>query len=228
VGRYSVFFFPSDGFGMQVDLSFLEGRREGVVVEPGGVTHVEIRFETGTVSGSVMDDQTGKPIPNASIDLLTVDPSDPEEWGYSGDASTDASGRFRIEHVVAGSTRVHVNTSEHLPYWGPAFEHVARGETEAPEVRLKRGATLRILAHLPPSPARFRTLNVLLEGPGAPDFSGISRFVDPDTSTATWPSLPEGTFRVTIGSARYQAVVVEGVELRSGEATELEVTIRHR
>ncbi len=95
------------------------------------------------------------------------------------------------------------------------------------DIALDRAARLEVKVDLPPRRGDFLTVSVLLEGPGAPDFTGMFRAVNRHTSSITVGSLPPGTFDVIVGTGTYVPVRFPGVTLRPGEITELSATLRY-
>ncbi|HEU0055040.1 MAG TPA: carboxypeptidase regulatory-like domain-containing protein, partial [Longimicrobium sp.] len=79
---------------------------------------------TGTVSGTVVDDATGRPVPNMVVTVT----------GTARRAATDAAGRFSLPDVPAGQ-RV-VNASR-LDYSGTATVTVATGGTATVQIRAR-------------------------------------------------------------------------------------------
>ena len=101
----------------------------------------EIRLATGIAIGGVVTDESGTPVAGARIEVLAP-PNETEESNYGftvAEATTDATGRWRVDHAPASPAGVSVKI------WAPRFL-----DTGGPPSRnldavtiLKRGVTIK-------------------------------------------------------------------------------------
>ena len=107
---------------------------EGLILDPGARRVFGFRLAEGwTVSGVVVDAESGAPISGAQVHIATG-----LLGAYSRDTETNGRGRFAIQGVVGDPQNVYVEADGYLPI-GPLFVSEAEPDLEA---RVERGASL--------------------------------------------------------------------------------------
>jgi len=98
-----------------------------------------------SVSGRVIDGDSGQPVPNLYIGHSTVNESDQKMGGmnFTGN-QTDANGKFRLEGLRPGHYAVFTMgaAQESSSYSEPAPFEISDGDVTGIEIKLRRGGTI--------------------------------------------------------------------------------------
>lgn len=98
-----------------------------------------------SVSGRVIDGDSGQPVPNLYIGHSTVNESDQKMSGMSFTGNqTDANGKFRLEGFRPGHYAVFTmgSAQESSSYSEPVPFEISDGDVTGIEIKLRRGATI--------------------------------------------------------------------------------------
>ncbi len=189
---------------------------------PDGLAHLGAEH----ISGRVVDGD-GAPVAGAQV---TAHPDGMSEWNSaSGQATTDASGRFSVEGLDPGR---HTVVAQHTGYASANLDPVAAGATDV-VLDLRRGGSLagRVLSAEEGAPVpSFNVIVVRLDGP-VKEIQVASRAVVDAEGRFTVPDLGPGDYRVratALGRApsRPVSVTLAGasggpVEIRLGRGAKL-------
>lgn len=113
-----------------------------------GVIDLELA-RCGSLSGTVVDDETGEPVPHFRV-LARSDEAEPYDQGIPSEGS---DGRFSYERLAAGQYRIRVDSPAHEGLSREAVA-VAPGKPVELELRLRRGASLEGFVSLEEDPER--------------------------------------------------------------------------
>jgi protocatechuate 3,4-dioxygenase beta subunit len=136
-----------------------------------------------TVSGRVIDADSGQPVPNIYIGHSAVDESSQKigQMNFTGD-QTDANGKFRLEGLRPGHYAVYtfVPGKDNSNYGEPAQFEISDGDVTGVEIKMRRGATISGVAVLennsdPAVAALLQTVNLVAyvetKGVAAPSYA---------------------------------------------------------
>lgn len=121
-----------------------ESRAAAVGVKPGEeVEGVDITIGVGaeayTVKGRVVEDGTGRPVPNVGCGYADVAAARPRPAAPV--CRTDAAGEFRLERVRPGRYAAFVAAESGLDFYSePAPFEVTGGDVQGLEIRVRRGS----------------------------------------------------------------------------------------
>jgi hypothetical protein len=142
-GTYEVHAEAPEGTGEKKGIELAENeQRTDIVIELGG---------KGTIRGSVVDLETGEPVPGRQVQASSLSGG---IRGFSigddgGSRVTDAQGRYEVEHVPAGKIRIMVLPQsfdfddEYGVAWGVVAEAKAGEVTEIPPIKMVKRRTDR-------------------------------------------------------------------------------------
>lgn len=167
------------------------------VAEGSEVKDVNIRLgrpsQSFSVSGRVLDAETGRPLPNLVIGYGAFDPQQKAMSGYTyGQYRTNARGEFRVQAVVPGRYAVFV-WSENESYSDPVPFELKDADVTGIEIKLKRGATLTGAIQfegITDKAARAKLSKITLGA--SVQTSGLGPPVDTQATVE-----PDGSFRLT-------------------------------
>jgi hypothetical protein len=109
-------------------------RRPYALLLPGLLAWSAASAQSGTVSGRLLDAETGRPLPGATVTLVAQPDS-----AYRLTEATDSSGRFRFGGLRADSFRVRSSYSGHTTY--EVRFRLGAGSLELGELLLPRAST---------------------------------------------------------------------------------------
>ncbi len=120
------------------------------ITEGREVTGVDIKLrnsveaDTFTVSGKVINSETGKPLPQINVTFIKVENQDDEDGNQAGDSITDADGNFTATGLKAGKYKARLfPVTESGGYYseGKYFE-VSDSDVSGVNLLARRGATI--------------------------------------------------------------------------------------
>lgn len=122
------------------------------VSEGGEVKDIDIKLgrqaQAFTVSGKVVDADTGRPVPNVLIGYGSYRPNEKRLMSFGfGESRTDARGQFRIEGIVPGRYAAFV-WAETGAYSEPAPFELTDADVSGLEIKMRRGASLSGVAQI--------------------------------------------------------------------------------
>jgi protocatechuate 3,4-dioxygenase beta subunit len=160
-----------------------------------------------SVSGRVIDADSGQPVPDAYIAYSSLSDANQQMGGmsFTGNKS-DVNGKFRLEGIRPGRYAAFTMGigQETSTYSDPAPFEVAEGDVSGIEIKLRRGATLSGVVAIennfdPAVAAMLQTLSlyafVKTKGTGAPSFSRGK--IGPDGSIV-FSGLAPGKVQITL------------------------------
>ena len=191
-----------------------------------------------SVSGRVIDADSGQPVPNLYIGHSTVNEANQQMGGmnFSGN-QTDANGKFRLEGLRAGHYAVFTFAAgqDNSTYSEPAPFDVSDGDVTGIEIKLRRGATISGVAVMenssdPAVAGLLQTVNlaayVEAKGLAAPSYGrsqisadGSFHFIGlaPGKARITIQGFPAPPKGVTLVRTELNGVEQpEGIELTAG------------
>jgi len=145
-GKWSVDGLPAGTYEISAEAPEGTGEKKGIkLAENEERTDIVIELAgKGTIRGSVVDLDTGEPIPGRRVNVSALGGA----GGYSfrgdegGKEVTDEQGRYEVEHVPAGKIRIMVMPQsftmddEYDWVWGAVAEAKAGEVTEIPPIKL--------------------------------------------------------------------------------------------
>jgi large repetitive protein len=138
-GHYSVAGLEEGEYNVRVmDLQRFSGHTTTYSVR--GSSTFDITFRTASLRGRVVDSATSEPIDGATIDIRNTT----DTFGGGG-ATSDTSGSFVIDHIIAGS---YTATASKAGYGSQVFDvQLADGATETLDFRLmsSEGVTMQVV-----------------------------------------------------------------------------------
>ena len=118
------------------------------VWEGGEVTGVDIRLRnpgaTFAASGRVINSETGKPLPQASVICFPVENPEDESGNWAADTLTDSEGNFTATGLKPGKYKAkYYPPQEGSEYYGEGkYFEVSDGDVSGVEVTVRRGAVI--------------------------------------------------------------------------------------
>jgi protocatechuate 3,4-dioxygenase beta subunit len=205
------------------------------VTEGGEATNVDItlnrRVTTYSVSGRVIDAETGKPLANIRTGYRSLRPNEPQVGAIGLGSRTDAEGNFRFEGLMPGRYAAFTANGERSEdYSAPVSFEINEGDVTGLTIKVRRGASISGVAVIEGAGdraalARLSQVRIYYwpesnDKLAAPIF-GQGERVNPDGSFRI-SGLPPGKFRLMLGGwpppKGFSLLRVErdGVEQRAG------------
>jgi protocatechuate 3,4-dioxygenase beta subunit len=205
------------------------------VTEGGEATNVDItlnrRVTTYSVSGRVIDAETGKPLANIRTGYGSLRENEPQVGAIGLGTRTDADGYFRFEGLMPGRYAAFTATSERSEdYSTPVSFEVNEGDVSGLTIKVRRGASISGVAVIEGASDRAALARLaqvrIYYWPESNDklvvpIFGQGERVNPDGSFRI-SGLPPGKFRLMLGGwpppKGFSLLRVErdGVEQRAG------------
>lgn len=163
------------------------GLQQMETLELTGDHELRFEFETGSVSGILLDATDGKPLAGA---VLTLEPLDaegpwPRIFTSGGQSQSDSQGHFLLQQVRQGSWRVVATRAGYTP--GEATVTVAADTAPEVEIRMSPTEGVRFEVALE-SGAEVAAVQVtILAPPGRPLASGSYPVIDGKVRVSTVP-----------------------------------------
>ena len=163
-----------------------ERRIDDIVIGWDQAEEFVLRFGAGAIAGQVLEQGTDRPVVGARVSIAP---------GGGAALTTDASGRFRVEHLEAGRYRLVVLSAEHLPT-----------TSEVVDVTLDRVIT-DVMVHVAPGAVVDVTITGIEDVAGAESFwcalvdegNRIVQQRKPRDGHLRFLGIPNGRFRVRVG-----------------------------
>ncbi|HEX7318243.1 MAG TPA: carboxypeptidase regulatory-like domain-containing protein [Pyrinomonadaceae bacterium] len=188
-GRYTISLTPRlpPGAGGPPPVTYYPGvtdesKAESVEVKAGDEKEdIDItlgrRDDTFSVTGRVVEDETGKPVPGIGCDYAELNRL---AQGPPPGCKTDAKGEFRIERVRPGRYVMFTVAEPGGDFYSePTAFEVASGDIQGLEVKVRRGSTITGTALVegndPAGRAALSQLTVLATQQGEPSVRGAAR-----------------------------------------------------
>jgi len=214
------YMYAAEAEGYSVENAMSTGRR--VDLTKGGEQNLgDIPLlPAATITGQVVDGETGKPVPSASVEL-----EQNTAWGRSSNSgvSTDAEGRFEIKGAAAGTYSLRASASEYAPTVIPNVVAEAGKSCDAGVIKLGRGFKLTGFV-VDGSGQGVAGATVELNERGAQSNWGFDTGSHPLGSSTTDSSgaftitgLSEASARVSVTAQGY-AQLRQDIELKAGMA----------
>ncbi len=175
-GRFYWHGLPPGIYELRASLGSLSSPTvEGLILEAGSRRLLALELAEGwTLSGRVVDSQSGGPLEGAEVELATG-----PLGAYKRRVQTDAQGRFELSGVFGDEHQLFVDLNRYVP---SAPIAVTRGEASI-EVRLARGGAIS---------------GIVVDARGRPIAEAVVRLLgNQDTQPGT--ASPGDTLRVTTG-----------------------------
>ncbi len=122
---------PAGCYVKSIRAEAVDVQAAGLDISNGNISPVEIVISPNAaqVSGTVQDDRTGQPFPNALIVLVPQDSVAQGRTDVYRQASSDQAGSFQVKSVPPGSYKVYAfEDLEPFAYYDPAFLKQYSGE----------------------------------------------------------------------------------------------------
>lgn len=116
------------------------------VTEGSETTNVDItlggRAKTFKASGTVVDAETGKPVPNIPAAYGSLRAGETRMDSFGMGARTDAEGQFRFEGLLPGRYAAYVSDPQGETYNVPVTFEISEGDVAGLVVKVRRGASI--------------------------------------------------------------------------------------
>ncbi len=176
--------------------------------EPGADDLVITLRRTGSISGRVVDGESGEPVDGARVSA---------DDGTSGSAETDEAGNFTLISVSPGTLTVTVSSDEHVPEEHPNVEVQAGSPTVGVEILLRRGETLTGVVVRASDGGVVAGANVSMDG-------AISRSVKTDQEGRfTAKGLVKGMYDLKATASEFAETFLSGVQVPSSGEVRIEM-----